>query len=98
MEPQISYQITELISKSFFDWLAEFQNTSLANEKFKGVHLDVEPYLNVQYGKNRNGILENYQSLLLNALSNSNSLGLSLAIDIPFWFDEITYNTKYGSG
>lgn len=84
--------------KKFFDWLTKFQNTSSANEKFKGVHLDVEPYLNAQYSNNMNGILQNYQVFLLNALTNSNSLGLSLSIDIPFWFDGITYNTKYGTG
>lgn len=84
--------------KAFFDWLAKFQSTSSANEKFKGIHLDVEPYLNTDYNENMNRVLENYQALLLNALNNSKSLELPLYIDIPFWFDEIKYNTKYGTG
>lgn len=84
--------------KFFFDWLAKFQSTSSANEKFKGIHLDVEPYLNTDYNENMNRVLENYQALLLNALNNSESLGLPLYIDIPFWFDEIKYDTKYGTG
>ncbi len=84
--------------KAFFDWLTKFQNTSSANEKFKGIHLDVEPYLNPNYSSNIDRVLENYQVSLLNALNNSNSLGLSLYIDIPFWFDGIKYTTKYGTG
>ncbi|MDR3594657.1 hypothetical protein [Clostridium sp.] len=84
--------------KIFFDWLTKFQNTSSANEKFNGVHLDVEPYLNPDYNINMNKTLESYQAFLLNSLSNSNYLGLSLSIDIPFWFDGVNYNTKYGTG
>lgn len=82
----------------FFDWLTRYQKISQTNEKFRGVHLDVEPYLNKQYSVNKSRILENYQSFLLNALSKSKSLELSLSVDIPFWFDEVTYNTKYGTG
>lgn len=84
--------------KRFFDWLTNFQKTAGTNEKFKGANLDVEPYLNPNYDKNKNKILENYQAFLLNALNNCNSLKLSLSIDIPFWFDEVKYNTKYGTG
>ncbi|GFP74554.1 amidase [Clostridium fungisolvens] len=84
--------------QQFFDWVTKYQKSALANEKFNGVHLDVEPYLNTQYSQNMNGVLANYQSLLLNAVSNTNALGIQLAIDIPFWFDGVTYNTKYGTG
>lgn len=84
--------------KAFFEWLTKFQNSSLDKEKFKGVHLDVEPYLNSIYCSNKNKILENYESLLLNAFSDSKSLGLSLSIDIPFWFDGVEYSNKFGTG
>ncbi|EKQ58294.1 MULTISPECIES: hypothetical protein [unclassified Clostridium] len=83
--------------KEFLDWLTKFQSTSSSNEKFKGIHLDIEPYLNKDYESNMNKVLENYQKSLLDALNNSNSLGVSLGIDIPFWFDGIKFNTKYGT-
>lgn len=82
----------------FFNWLEKFQNSSSINEKFKGVNLDIEPYLNSDYNNNMNVVLENYQNSLTNALSNSNSLELPLSVDIPFWFDGVKYNNKYGSG
>lgn len=84
--------------KAFFDWLAKFQNSSSIKERFQGVHLDVEPYLNPDYNTNKSKVLENYQNLLLNAISRSKYLGLSLSVDIPFWFDGINYNNKYGTG
>lgn len=84
--------------QQFFDWVTKYQNSALASEKFNGVHLDVEPYLNAQYSENMNSVLVNYQSFLLNAVSKTNALGIKLAIDIPFWFDCVTYSTKYGTG
>lgn len=84
--------------KAFFEWLTKFQKSSPDKEKFKGVHLDVEPYLNSSYCTNKNKILENYESLLLNAFSDSKSLGLSLSIDIPFWFDGVEYSNRFGTG
>lgn len=84
--------------KAFFDWLIKFQNSSSNKEKFKGIHLDVEPYLNSEYSRNKSKILENYQSFLISSLSKSKSLGLSLSIDIPFWFDGVKYNNNFGTG
>lgn len=84
--------------KRFFDWLTSYQNSARANEKFKGVHLDVEPYVNTLYKKSPNIVIEGYQSFLLSSINRSNLLKLPLNIDIPFWFDEVKYSNKYGSG
>ncbi|GKU26495.1 hypothetical protein [Clostridium folliculivorans] len=84
--------------QQLFDWLTKYQSSALINEKFNGVHLDVEPYLNTQYNQNMNGVIVNYQGLLLDAVSKTNALGIKLAVDVPFWFDGVTYNTKYGTG
>lgn len=84
--------------KVFFDWLVKFQNSSSIQEKFTGIHLDVEPYLNSGYDTNKGKVLENYQNLLLDSLKNSKSLGLPVSIDIPFWFDQVKYNNSFGVG
>ena len=86
------------MEKLFFEWLTDYNNEASINQKFKGVHLDVEPYLNEQYSTNKKGIVETYQKLLLSARSKSKGLGLPLAVDIPFWFDDIRYDNQYGSG
>lgn len=84
--------------QALFDWVTKYQNAALVGEKFNGVHLDIEPYLNSQYSQNMNGVLANYQSLLLSAINNCNALGISLAVDMAFWFDGVTYSNKYGTG
>ncbi|PLT31883.1 amidase [Peribacillus deserti] len=82
----------------FFDWLQDYQSHVLPEEKFSGVHLDVEPYLyegwDSQYGKT---VLA-YQNVVMSSYQSSKKLGLNLALDIPFWFDERKYSNKYGKG
>ncbi|MFP3471655.1 hypothetical protein R0J90_16555, partial [Micrococcus sp. SIMBA_144] len=40
----------------------------------------------------------NYQKMVNIAVDRSNSLQLPLGMDIPFWFDEKTYNNEFGNG
>lgn len=82
----------------FFDWLTAYQQSSLVTQRFQGVHLDVEPYLNSKYAKNPNSVFEKYQELLLMSKNSCAELNLDFSIDIPFWFYEISYKNKYGKG
>lgn len=86
------------VQKQFFDWLSKYQNSALPNERFKGVHLDVEPYLNHLYAKTPNIAIEGYQDFLISSIKKCNTLKLPIGIDIPFWFDEVKYSTRYGTG
>jgi hypothetical protein len=82
----------------FFNWLTTYQQNSLQAQRFQGVHLDVEPYLNSKYAKSPNIVFEKYQEFLLMSKSSCTKLNLEFSIDIPFWFHEISYKNKYGKG
>lgn len=82
----------------FFNWVTNYQKNSLKTQRFKGVHLDVEPYLNENYEKNSNLVLAKYQECLLKSKISSKKLKLDFSIDIPFWFYKTQYNNKYGNG
>jgi len=88
----------EKLQSDFFNWLTKYQKVSLANERFKGIHLDVEPYENEQYSLSPNVVIQKYQEFLLTSKTISNKLNLNLGIDIPFWFYGTQYSTKYGKG
>lgn len=83
---------------NFFDWLTKYQESAFETQRFQGVHLDVEPYLNDEYSKNPNEVFEKYQDYLLKSKSSSIKLNLEFSIDIPFWFHEVSYKNKYGKG
>ncbi|RHW38611.1 amidase [Lysinibacillus yapensis] len=79
-------------------WLNQYQKASTAIQKFKGVHLDVEPYIYSGWATNQAETIKSYQSLLLNAKNSTQAMGLPLEADMPFWFDGISYKNNYGKG
>lgn len=81
-----------------FDWLQTYNGNAAATEQFSGVHLDVEPYLNSGWSSNQAKTIEFYQALLTRAKGDTDRLLLPLEVDMPFWFDEITYKNQFGKG
>lgn len=79
-------------------WLAEYQKNSTNTQQFKGIHLDVEPYIYSGWKTNRAKTITSFQSLLVKAKSSAAALNLPLEADLPFWFDEISYKNTYGKG
>ena len=86
------------LQQAFIKWLTNYQKAASINEKFKGIHLDVEPYENDRYDAETNSILEKYQAFILKFKAQSKKLELEFGIDIPFWFYGVNYNTSYGQG
>ncbi|RKD73344.1 hypothetical protein ATL39_1636 [Sinobaca qinghaiensis] len=81
-----------------FSWLNTYQNSAAPSEKFAAVHLDVEPYLHSSWNTDYKKSVFNYQKLMINSTKAANDMGLPLFADMPFWFDERTYNNKIGKG
>jgi hypothetical protein len=84
--------------KLFFDWVSEYQSSSLNEEKFQGINLDVEPYLLKNWDENQNSIVLKYQVFILDSIERANVLNLPIGFDMPFWFDSINYSNTYGNG
>ncbi|MGG0739674.1 amidase [Niallia taxi] len=81
---------------SMFTWLKSYQKNSAANQRFSGVHLDVEPYILTEWNTDRDDVVLAYQKLIKRSSQLSTNLSLELSIDMPFWFDEITFANTYG--
>lgn len=79
-------------------WLTDYQKNAAAAAQFSGVHLDVEPYLYSGWNKKRAATIKSYQTLIQKAQASTATLALPLEVDMPFWFDEITYKNTFGSG
>lgn len=79
-------------------WLGSYQQKSATHQQFAGIHLDVEPYLNSGWETNREQTIKLYQDLLIRAKEHATHLGLPLEVDMPFWFDGISYSNQYGDG
>lgn len=82
----------------FFAWIKQYQKSASSNQKFSGVHLDVEPYIASGWSTDYNGTVLSYQQLIKKAVQYSKQLNIPLGVDIPFWFDEKSFNNKFGKG
>ena len=82
---------------SFFQWLTKYQKNSKENQRFSGVHLDIEPYLLPKWSTDLNKTVLAYQETIKASIIKSNKLGLPIGIDMPFWFDTISFRNKYGN-
>ncbi|MGM0898904.1 MAG: amidase [Bacillota bacterium] len=80
------------------DWLARFQRQHPPSRRFSGIHLDIEPYLYSNWSTQRAVAIESYQKLLVQAKQSAHSMQLPVEADLPFWFDEIPYDNRYGKG
>lgn len=83
---------------TFLTWLALYQRSSIPNQQFRGIHLDVEPYLQAGWESNQAEIIVQYQAMVKRVLKQSKELNLTFAVDIPFWFDEVDFNNQFGEG
>ncbi|MGA9287195.1 MAG: amidase [Anaerobacillus sp.] len=83
---------------NLFNWLESYQANVTEYQRFSGVHLDIEPYLHSGWTNNDQNTIAFYQDRLSVGKIRADSLGLSFGVDTPFWFDEISYQNRYGSG
>ncbi|MNU54674.1 hypothetical protein D3C71_437320 [compost metagenome] len=73
-------QLTTLLK-----WIENYQATAAVNEKFKGIHVDIEPYLLPDWNTNQQSIITQWQSNVQYMVQRANDLKLPIAADLPFW-------------
>ncbi|MFB1081741.1 amidase [Jeotgalibacillus sp. JSM ZJ347] len=84
--------------RQLLGWVEQYQVASPADADFKGIHLDVEPYLYSGWNSKRATVIKAYQSLMKEAGDKAGQLNIGIEADVPFWFDEIKYKNTYGTG
>ncbi|TKD68296.1 amidase [Pseudalkalibacillus hwajinpoensis] len=88
----------EIYQDRLFTWLKDYQMNATLAQQFKGVHLDIEPYHHSGWTNNYQRTVAFYQDRLSNGKERADNLRLSFGVDTPFWFDEQSYNNRYGIG
>ncbi|MCQ4088213.1 hypothetical protein [Saccharibacillus sp. JS10] len=76
------------LPQAFVNWLSAYQASAKKDEKFAGIHIDVEPYLLPQWESDREALLRSWKSSTQIILQGAKSLSLRAEADIPFWFHE----------
>jgi hypothetical protein len=70
------------------DSVIRYNRESAQDERFHGIHFDIEPYLIPGFhGPRREMILSAFLDLFAEMKRRSSAAGLTLGADIPFWYD-----------
>lgn len=84
---------------AFINWVSAYQAGAAPDQQFRGLHADVEPYLNQEWGTNCALAVKWYQDTVTYLNRQAKQLSVPLELDVPFWFDGQTYsNSTYGQG
>lgn len=84
--------------QDYLQWIQLYQESAKKEERFTGIHLDVEPYLHKDWEKNQSAYVKQYQYVLAQTEETAKRLKLTFGADMPFWFDGVSYRNAYGSG
>ncbi|MBP2000379.1 hypothetical protein J2Z69_001398 [Paenibacillus shirakamiensis] len=79
---------------TLFSWIANYQAAALPEERFQGIHLDIEPYQLPTWKTNQKNIIAQWQSNVQYTAAKAKELHLPIAADVPFWL----YTFKVASG
>mgnify|MGYP001142228490 FL=1 len=77
--------------RQFLDWFREYQaGCGSVEEKFYGIHFDVEPHQLAEWETQTAFVVERYKEFVLAAERFCREENVLLEVDIPFWFDKYT--------
>lgn len=90
--PDLSLRDQHPLVLSRIQSILAFNSSSRPEERFNGIHLDVEPYLLLGFdGPSRDEILQEYLELneKVAGILHRDGGGLAFGVDIPFWWDTV---------
>ncbi|GIP52453.1 hypothetical protein [Paenibacillus vini] len=76
---------------AFMKWINDYQATAAPNEKLKGIHVDIEPYLLPQWKTDWASLVGQWQKNVDDLVEQANAAELPLSAALPFWLDNDNY-------
>ena len=74
--------------KAFIAWTLQYNASVGAEERFDGLHFDIEPYLLADWETNHKKILEEWIHNLRFMEQETRRSGLKITLDVPYWLHE----------
>lgn len=70
---------------SFIQWIAEYQANAAPNERFTGIHVDIEPHVLPEWRANPASVIPQWQENVRYLVGEAHSLNLPIGSDMTFW-------------
>lgn len=74
---------------AFLQRVADYNDSVPAEDRFTGVHLDVEPYSLPEWDSDQSDVIRNWKSVVSTAREFAWAHSLALGVDLPFWLEGI---------
>lgn len=89
MDGRAAWGLTESRDQiaSFLDWIEAYQNQVEPNEKFAGIHLDIEPHVHPEWKTNQASVITQWQGNVQYIVDRAALMNMPVAADLPFWLD-----------
>lgn len=71
--------------KEFISWVKSYNAAAGAEERFAGLHFDIEPYILAEWKTNNQLVVENWMDNMRFIEREAKGSGLTITLDIPFW-------------
>ncbi|MFM1654147.1 copper amine oxidase N-terminal domain-containing protein [Brevibacillus sp. B_LB10_24] len=75
--------------KDYMTWVKQYNASADANERFVGLHFDIEPYLLDEWKNNQRMVIEHWMDNMRFIESETKGTGLKVTLDVPFWVHKI---------
>ncbi len=77
--------ISELIS-----WVKAYNRSAKAEEQFRGIHVDIEPYLLPEWKKDQDAVVKQWMKNVVYLVAETKKdSDLRVGADLPFWIDSV---------
>ncbi|PAF32362.1 hypothetical protein [Paenibacillus sp. 7516] len=89
MDGRAAWGLTESRDQiaSFLDWIDAYQNQVEPDEKFAGIHLDIEPHVHPEWKTNQASVITQWQGNVQYIVDRAALMNMPVAADLPFWLD-----------
>ncbi|WP_128101320.1 hypothetical protein [Paenibacillus sp. DCT19] len=89
MDGRSAWGLTESRTQiaDFLNWIEAYQNQVQPNEKFAGIHLDIEPHVHPQWKTNQASVITQWMGNVQYIMDRAKQMKMPVGADLPFWLD-----------
>ncbi|WDV96530.1 copper amine oxidase N-terminal domain-containing protein [Brevibacillus parabrevis] len=82
--------------EAFIDWVEAYNAAVAPEERFSGLHFDIEPYVLPEWKSDQTRVVSNWMDSIRLIERRTKANGLRLTLDIPFWLHQVKVpDTRY---
>ncbi|MCM3621770.1 hypothetical protein M4D70_05780 [Brevibacillus borstelensis] len=75
---------------SFIDWVHVYNRAAAEDERFTGIHVDIEPHVHPQWKRDKEALKSQWmENMQLVVQETKKDPALQVSADIPFWMNEL---------